>query len=309
MSYDPVSIAIVQDDIASSNARRLRLPRLFSNKKAVLGLSLLTLFVLLSVLAPVIAPGDPSAFIASGAQAPSWDHPFGTTRKGQDVLALTLWGGRTSLTVGFFVGVGATLLGVTIGLCAAFFRGLADEFLTLITNVFLLIPGLPFLVVLAAFLPPGPSTIAVTLIITGWAGAARAIRSQALSIRGSGFVEAATLLGERPGRIMFAEIMPNMASVVMGSFLGAVIYGIGAEAGLSFLGLGDSAVETWGSNLFWAANDGALLTGAWWVFVPSGAAIAIVAFALAMVNYAVDEVTNPRLRSGAGRKRRKAAAR
>lgn len=304
MSFDPVSVAIVDEDISVPRPRRLRATALLRNRKAIAGLCILGLFVILALLAPLIAPGDPSAFVASGNQPPSPEHLLGTTRKGQDVLALTLWGGRTSLVIGLVVGVGATLLGVAIGLSSAYFKGLPDEILSLVTNVFLLIPGLPFLVVLAAFLPPGPATIALTLTITGWAGAARGIRSQALSLRGSAFVDAATLVGERSRRIMLVEIIPNMASVVMGSFLGAVTFGIGAEAGLSFLGLGDSAVVSWGTNLFWAANDGALLTGAWWVFVPSGLAIAFVAFALAMVNYAVDEITNPRLRKAAGPRRR-----
>lgn len=99
---------------------------------------------------------------------------------------------------------------------------------------------------------------------------------------------------------MFREILPSMASVVMTTLLGCVIFGIGAQAGLEFLGLGDSSVVSWGTNLYWASNDGALMTGTWWAFVPSGLCIALVAFALALVNYAVDEITNPRLR---GRRR------
>lgn len=304
MTFDPVTIAIVEDDVDGQRPRRLRVPTLLRNKKATAGIGILAVFVIVAVLAPVIVPGDPTAFVGPTSKPPSLEYPFGTTRKGQNVLAMTIWGARTSLLVGAVVGVGATVVGVAVGLSSAYFRGVVDDILSVITNIFLLIPGLPFLVVLAAFLPPGSATIALTLIITGWAGAARGIRSQALSLRGSAFVDAATLVGERPGRIMLAEIMPNMASVVMGSFLGAVIFGIGAEAGLSFLGLGDSAVVSWGTNLFWAANDGALLTGAWWVFLPSGLAIALVAFALAMVNYAVDEITNPRLRTP-HRKRRK----
>ena len=94
---------------------------------------------------------------------------------------------------------------------------------------------------------------------------------------------------------MFREILPNMASIVMGTLLACIIYGIGAQAGLEFLGLGDVSTVSWGNNLYWAGNEGALLTGSWWVFVPSGVCIALVAFSLALINYAVDEVTNPRL--------------
>jgi peptide/nickel transport system permease protein len=134
------------------------------------------------------------------------------------------------------------------------------------------------------------------LVITGWAGSARVLRSQAMSIRGKDFVGASQVTGEGSLRIMFREMLPNMASIVMSTFLACVIFGIGAQAGLEFLGLGDISTVSWGTNLYWASNDGALLTGAWWVFVPPGVCIALVAFALALVNYGVDETTNPRLR-------------
>jgi peptide/nickel transport system permease protein len=184
-----------------------------------------------------------------------------------------------------------------VGLTSAFFGRAVDDGLSLITNVFLLLPGLPLLVILAAFLPPGLGTVMLVLTITGWAGGARVLRSQALSIRGKDFVAAAIVTGEKSLRIMFREILPNMASIVMITLLGVVIFGIGAQAGLEFLGLGDPSVVSWGTNLYWASNDGALMSGSWWAFVPSGAAIAFVAFALALINYGVDEVSNPMLRS------------
>jgi peptide/nickel transport system permease protein len=271
--------------------------RVLRNRKAFAGAVILALFAILALLAPVLAPGDPSLITSLGAQAPSSAHLLGTTTKGQDVLALTLWGARSSLTVGFVVGLGATALGILVGLCSAYYGRLVDEALSLVTNVFLLLPGLPLLVILAAFLPPGTSTVILVLIVTGWAGSARVLRAQALSIRGKEFVEAAVVTGEWAPRIMLREILPNMASIVMTTFLGCVIFGIGAQAGLEFLGLGDSSVVTWGTNLYWASNDGALMSSEWWAFVPSGAAIAVVAFALALVNYGVDEVTNPRLRT------------
>ena len=269
---------------------------LLANRKATFGAALLLAFVVLAVLAPVLAPGDPSLVTGIGAQAPSAAHLLGTTSKGQDVLALTLWGARSSLTVGFLVGIAATFLGIVVGLSSAYFGRLTDDLLSLVTNVFLLLPGLPLLVILAAFLPPGSGTVVVVLVITGWAGSARVLRSQAMSVRSKDFVAAATVTGERAGWIMFREILPNMASIVMSTFLACVIFGIGAQAGLEFLGLGDTSVVSWGTNLYWASNDGALMTGDWWVFIPSGVCIALVAYALAQVNYAVDEVTNPRLR-------------
>ena len=290
-----------------SDSRRGFVRGVLRTRKALVGVVTLALFAVLALLAPLLLPGDPSLITSLGAQAPSGAHLLGTTTKGQDVLALTLWGSRSSLMVGFVVGLGATALGIIVGLCSADYGRLVDEALSLVTNVFLLLPGLPLLVILAAFLPPGRTTVVVVLVMTGWAGSARVLRAQALSIRGKDFVEAAVVTGERAPRIMLREILPNMASIVMTTFLGCVIFGIGAQAGLEFLGLGDSSVVSWGTNLYWAANDGALMSGQWWAFVPSGAAIAMVAFALALINYGVDEVTNPRLRTARRRRTRRNA--
>ncbi|MCT9624171.1 ABC transporter permease [Pseudarthrobacter sp. SL88] len=269
---------------------------LATNKKALVGMAVMAVFIGVALLAPVLFPGDPSRITAMASLEPDADHWLGTTAKGQDVLALTVHGARSSLLVGLTVGFASTFIGILVGLASAYFGRFIDEALSLVTNVFLLLPGLPLLVILAAFLPPGLGTVILVLIITGWAGSARVLRSQALSIRSKDFVAAAVVSGERAGRIMFREILPNMASIVMGTLLACVIYGIGAQAGLEFLGLGDVSTVSWGNNLFWAGNEGALLTGSWWVFVPSGVCIALVAFALALINYAVDEVTNPRLR-------------
>nr|ACL11839.1 putative ABC-type dipeptide/oligopeptide transport systems, permease components [Arthrobacter globiformis] len=270
---------------------------LIRDPKALAGIALILLFVLLALAAPLIFPGDPSARVAPPSLPPSPGYPLGTTANGENVLALTIWGGRSSLSVGFAVGILATLVGVAVGLASAYFGGGVDDGLAIVTNTFLLIPGLPLLILLAAFLPPGPATVVIVLVATGWAGAARVLRSQALSLRGKDFIDAAIVVGERPSYVMFREILPNMASVVMTTFLGAVIFGIGAQAGLEFLGLGDLAAVSWGTNLYWSANEGALLTGAWWTFVPSGVCISVVAFALAMINYSVDQITNPRLRA------------
>ena len=275
----------------------LRLLRALSrNGKAVAGLVILLVFVALALAAPLLFPGDPSRIGSGGATPPSAEHLLGTTAKGQDVLALTIWGARSSLLVGFVAGVLSTIVGIVVGLTSAFFGKRVDDALSLVTNVFLLIPGLPLLVLLAAFLPAGLGTVIAVLVITGWAGSARVLRAQGMSIRGKDYVGAAITSGERPLRIMLREMLPNMASIVMTTLLACVIGAIGAQAGLEFLGLGDANTLSWGTNLFWASSDGALMIGQWWIFVPSGLAIALVAFALALCNYAVDEVTNPRLR-------------
>ena len=272
------------------------LASLTRSRRARTGVVILVLLIIAALLAPVISPGDPARITGAPAAAPSPAHWFGVTPKGQDVLAITLWGARSSLAVGLGAGLLATLVALVVALASAYLGRAVDGLLSVATNVFLLLPGLPLLVVLAAYMPPGWGSTLIVLIVTGWAGAARVLRSQAMSLRGTDFVEAAVVSGERPARIMAGEMLPNMASVVMSTLLGCVNAAIGAQAGLEFLGLGRSDSVSWGTNLYWAATDGALMTGRWWTFVPSGLAIALVAYALALINAGVDEATNPRLR-------------
>ena len=268
------------------------------NRKAVIGALILLMFAAVAIFAPVISPGDPNDFVASRNLAPSLDHPFGTTGSGQDVFDQTVWGARRSLGVGFMVGILTTMLSALVGMTAGYFGGRIDDLLSLITNVFLIIPALPLLVVLVGFLGSGGAWYFIgVLTVTGWSWGARVLRSQTLSLREKDFVSAAEVSGEGRFRIIFGEIFPNMVSLVAANLLGATIYAIGAMSALEFLGLGNPSVLSWGTNLYWAGNNGALLTGAWWTVVPSGLAIALVAFALALVNFAVDEVTNPRLRA------------
>jgi peptide/nickel transport system permease protein len=182
-----------------------------------------------------------------------------------------------------------------IGGVAGYLGGRTDNLLSLLINVFLVMPGLPLMVVLAAWLPPGPVTILSVLVLTGWAWNARVLRAQTLSIAQRDFVLAAKVSGESSLRIVTAEILPNMLSLMTSSFIGATIYAIGAQVGLEFLGLGDISKVTWGTNLYWASNDSALLLGSWWTFVPTGFCIALLGFGLTLINFGVDEIANPSL--------------
>lgn len=280
-----------------SRTRMVRFPRLLRKRKVAFSLAILLFFTLMAVFAAQLAPGNPLQFAALPHQPPSADHLLGTTGQGQDVFRQIVHGARRSLVVGVLTGIAATSLATVVGLSAAYFRGIIDDLLSMLINIFLIIPGLPLLVALAAFLPPGQLTTIFALTITGWAWTARVIRSQALSLREKDFALAALVVGESSFRIMFTEILPNMASMVVGALFGSITYGIAAQAGLEFLGLGDISAVSWGTVLYWAGNNSGLLTGAWWTFVPAGLCIALVAFALAMLNYAMDEITNPRLRT------------
>jgi peptide/nickel transport system permease protein len=266
------------------------------SRQVRIGLAILLGFVLLALIGPWLV-GDPTAFVGKPHQPPSHAHWFGTTGQGQDVFAQTVVGARTTLAIGFIVGLAVVLIAAMVALIAAYAGGGVDDVLTVVANVFLLIPGLPLAVVIAAYLPPGATTIALVLIVTGWAWHARVLRAQALSIRQKEYIQASIVSGESALRIVAVEMLPNLLPMLASSFIGATTYAIGAQVGLEFLGLGDPGVVSWGTNLYWAANDAALMTGSWWLFVPTGTCIALVGFALVLVNFGVDEVADPRLGS------------
>ena len=251
---------------------------LLRNPKARLGLGIVLFFVLAAILAPVIAPGDPSDFVSRPHQAPSAEYWFGTEGQGKDVFAQTVWGARKSLTVGFAAGLATTLIGMAVGMTAGYFRGRVDDVLTMVMNLFLVMPGIPLLVIIAAYLRPSIYTIVIVLAFTGWAWGARVMRAQTLSLREKDFVSASLVSGESHFRIIFREILPNMASIIIGGLIGSVTYAIGAETALSVIGLTNVSDVSWGTNLYWAQNNAGLLVGAWWTFIPSGLCVALVAF-------------------------------
>lgn len=264
------------------------------DRKATVGAWLIGMVLLVAIFGPLLIE-DPNALVGMPLQPPSAEHWLGTTGQGQDVLAQLVVGTRVSLAIGFSVGIAVVLIGALIGVAAGYFGGRIDGILSLFFNVFLVIPGLPLAIVIAAYLPTGPFTLGFVLIVTGWAWNARVIRAQTLSQRKRDFVSAAVVSGESNFRIITREILPTMTSLLVAQVIGSTVYAIGAQVGLEFLGLGDVSAVTWGTNLYWAQNDAALLTGAWWTFAPTGLAVALVGFGLTMLNSGFDEMTNPRL--------------
>ena len=264
------------------------------DRKAALGATVLAVFGVVAIVGPWLA-GDPQALVGIPLQPPSAAHWLGTTGQGQDVFAQLVAGTRTSLAIGVSVGIVVVLAGALIGVTAGYFGGRIDTILSLLFNVFLVLPGLPLAIIIAAYLPSGPYTLAFVLIVTGWAWNARVLRAQTLSQRKRDFVAAAIVSGESHWRIVTREILPTMTSIMVAQMIGSTVYAIGAQVGLEFLGLGDVSAVTWGTNLYWAQNDAALLTGAWWTFAPTGFCVALVGFALTMLNSGFDEITNPRL--------------
>lgn len=270
---------------------------IWRNRKSRVGVLLLLFFIELALFAPAIAPVNPTRMGGSPHEAPNAEHYFGTSRQGQDIFAQVVHGSGTTLAVGFTTGTLIIGLCILIGVSAGFFGGLVDETLSLLMNIFLVLPGLPLIIVVAGWVQqPGPVTVVFVLGFTSWAYGARVLRSQTLTLRNSEFVAAARVVGEPGWRIVLFEILPNMTSLVVSAWIGAIVYVILTEATLSFIGLGNPNSVSWGTTLYWAQNNQALLTGAWWTFVPPGVCIALVGISLTLINYGIDEITNPRLR-------------
>lgn len=277
---------------------------ILSNRKATIGVVILSFFILVSLFAGQITSIAPTRRVGLPHEAPSSAHIFGTTRDGKDVFAQVVYGGRITLTVGFMTGTLLIVLAIIVGVTAGYLGGVADEVLSLFTNVFLILPAIPLIIVVAGWLDrPGPATVMLVLSAISWAWGARVLRSQTLTLRNSEFVAAAKVVGEPTWRIIIFEILPNMISLVVSSWIGAVQFAFLALVTLEFIGLGDVNLVTWGTILFWAQNNQALLTGAWWTFIPPGVCIALVGVSLTLINYGIDEITNPRLRSEEGGKK------
>jgi len=270
---------------------------IWTNGKARVGVIVLLLFILVAIFAPLIAPYSPTdnSFDRSLDASPA--HWLGTTAAGEDVLSQLIWGSQISILVGLVAGGLSTIVAVLIGLSWGYSRGFGGEVVGFIVNLFLVIPALPLMIVIAAYFSGGGiGIIIVVLVITGWAWGARVLRSQTQSLRSRDFVTAAVFSGDRPFRIVVREILPNMTSLIVGSFFGAATASILAEAGLSFLGLGDTSIVSWGTMLYWAQNSNALLTGQWFLLFAPGLCIALLATSLTLINFGVDGISNPRLR-------------
>ena len=273
-----------------------------SNPKIAIGVGGVAFFLLVALAAPLLTPYDPNASVVTGSLPPSPAHIFGTTGLGQDMFAQIVYGARITLLIGFVAAIGSTTLQVIFGLTSAYFGGLIDEVLSLLINVFLVLPGLPLAIVLASLASASGASknefvIALVLLFTSWSYGARVLRAQTLSLREREFVAAARASGESPFRIVFAEILPNEVALVASTFVGTFVYAVGAEIALEFLGLGDISQASWGEILFWAQNNGALIIGKWWQFVPAGLCVALLCASLAFINFGIDELANPRLRA------------
>ncbi|WP_306208242.1 ABC transporter permease [Actinoplanes sp. RD1] len=288
-------------------AKRQRF-RFIANKKAFTGVVVLGLYILFAIIGPWVTPYDPDARSADLVQPPSSAHWLGTTHLGQDVLSQILDGTRTVMVVGLAAGAMATILSVLIGVTAGYLGGGWDDSLSALSNVFLVIPALPLIIIVTAAVPSGGAVLVALIIgFTSWAWNARVLRAQTLSLRRRDYIEASRANGEKTWRIIIFEILPNLTAIIASGFVGTVIFAVTSEITLAFIGIGADSGWNWGTILFWAQSQQALGQGAWWWFVPAGLAIAFLGTALSLINFGIDEFVSPRLRS-AGKTKVKTAS-
>jgi len=275
-----------------------------SNRKATAGIILLVIFGLLAAFPGVLAHDNPQADVYGRSLGPSMAHLFGTTALGQDIFAQAVWGTRETLIIALVSGLLSTFLSVFMGLVAGYLGGAVESVLNFITDVLLVIPTLPLLIIIASFLPnSGVPILILILVITGYSYGARQLRAQTLSLRNRDFLEAARVRGERSLYIVFVEIIPTMTSLIVATFLGTAVYNVIFASGLQFIGIGNPDSVSWGTMLYWAQNNEALQTDQYlWAIVP-GACIALLGAAFALLNYAFDEIGNPALRPARRRRR------
>ncbi len=284
--------------------------------KLLSGIVILVVIVLFGLIGPLLV-GDPRDAGFEPLLPPSLAHPLGTTKLGYDVLAQIATGTQGSLFVGAVAGLVALVLALAFGVLAGYFGGVLDETLMLLTNIMLVIPGLPLVMVIATYvqhteglgaLARSSLLVALVLGVTGWAGSAVVLRGTARSLRTRDYVAAAVVAGERPLRVIFVEILPNLVPLLAAQLIFGVIFAVLGEAGLSYLGLGPTGSITLGTVLNDAQTGQAVGSGAWWWFVPPGAIIALIGTGLSLINFAIDEVVNPKLRLApmAARRQRRA---
>ncbi len=262
------------------------------------GLAVILAFIAVALLGPLVAPYDPLAFGRSdeALRGPGAEHWLGTDDMGRDVLRGLVAGSRVSLFVGLSATLISIVLGTGIGVASGYAGGWVDSALMRLTDVFLVLPWLPLMLVLAAVLGPNVWNIVLVIGLTGWAGTARLVRAQTMAIKERAFVERARALGSSGPRIVAAHILPNVMPLVFANTILVTAVTILSETTLSFLGMGDSNRPSWGTMLHFAFESGAVSAGAYWYILPPGLCVLVLVLGFTLMGYAFDEILNPKLR-------------
>ncbi len=268
------------------------------HRRAQVGFGIIAFFAILALTAPVIAPYSPYAFPAPGPPyaSPSQRFPLGTDYLGEDILSEIIYGGRVSIAVGLIVAALSSVVGTFVGVVAGYYKQTIDEVLMRGTDIVLILPSLPLMIILAAYLGPSLQTVILVLTVTSWPAVARVVRSQTLSLRERPFTDSARVVGASDFRIITKLMLPNLASIIAANAVLVVTTAIVGEAALDFIGLGDITVVSWGTMLYWAQAY-ALFNGAWWWVIAPGLCIILVGLAFVLISVSIEDVFNPKLRS------------
>ena len=266
--------------------------------QATVGALVLLAFVLVALLAPVIAPYDPREKAGDVFEPPSSEHWLGLDDGGFDMLSLMIYGARVSLIVGFAAALVAMLIGGTVGLLAGYFGGKTDTVLMRMTDYFIVIPDIPLMLVVAAIWGRSLTNIILIIGVIYWTTTARVIRSQVLSVRERVYVQRTRALGAGNRRILFRHVLPQVAPLLVAITVLSVAVAIFAETAIAFLGLGDPTLISWGKLIENAFSRSAISVDAWWAIVPPGLAVVAVVLACTMLGRSIEDALNPRLRVG-----------
>ena len=269
----------------------------FSNKLGVIGVICLVMFICLAIFADDLAPYDPYERVGRPFQAPSGEHWLGTNDVGHDILSEVIVGTRISLLIGVSSAFVAIVIGTLIGLSSGYFGGYIDAILMRIVDVFLTVPMLPIMILIAVFLGPSFWNIIIVIGVLSWASTARVIRSQVLTVKNRGYIEAVNVLGGKPFYTIFRHILPPTFSIIISELIIVSSRAVLLESSLSFLGLGDPTQKSWGIIVYYAQARSAFLTNAWlWWILPPGILVTLLVVSFSYVGNALEQVVNPRLR-------------
>jgi peptide/nickel transport system permease protein len=272
----------------------------FSKRMGVVGAAMLGIVVLAAIFAPLIAPYDPYARLQAQPsdilQPPSAAHILGTDDAGKDVFSQLIYGARVSLLVGFTASLMTMLIGTTVGLVAGYYGGRVDNLLMRVVDFLLVIPDLPLALVIIAVWGRGLPKIIFVIAILGWTYTARLVRAQTLTVKERQYITRAKAIGAGSRRIILRHILPQVMPIIVAQAVLDISASILAESSLSFLGLGDPTLVSWG-NMLNFAFERAISRQAWWFLLPPGFAILWVSLAVILIGTAIEEIVNPRIKS------------
>lgn len=302
MAQESITKESLRKERFSTSVRRLKeFWALYKQSRiGMFGLVLVLVFIAVALAAPWIAPYDPRALVGRPFERPGKVHILGTDQVGRDIYSQLIWGSRISLMVGLLASAFSVAIGTSIGLLSGYFRGPIDAVMMRITDLFITLPDIPLMLILAAIIGRSIWNIIFVIAFTGWTGTARMVRAQTLSIKERPYVEAARSVGARDSQIMFRHILPNIIPLIFANAIVGVVNAILSESGLSFLGLGDPTKPSWGLILRYANEAGAMATGRLWFIIPPGVCIMLIAIGFAFSSYSLDQILNPRLRERRG---------